>query len=204
MKIFSFNHLRFIKNHSKTFYQWSKRQFSEPSPEVIKRQVLFNHSIRHAIWVETGTYLGDTTQFLSKEASFVYSIEPDPNLFRRAEGRFRHVKNIKIINGLSEEVLPRLLSEIRGEVNFWLDGHDSGGLTHKGPQETPIVDELRCISAHRNNFSKFVIFIDDARLFTPLHNDFTGAYPTLDYLVDWSRENRLSWNLTQDIFIAGS
>jgi hypothetical protein len=166
--------------------------------------VLLNHSIPQAIWIETGTYLGDTTYFLSKRATFVYSIEPEPTLFRNAETRFRNESNIKVINGLSEEVLPKLLPDIKGDVNFWLDGHDSGGATHKGPRETPIVQELTCISRHRANFTRMIVFIDDVRLFTPTHKDYTGSYPTLDYLVDWSRGNHLQWSITHDIFIASS
>ena len=202
MTMFSLNHLRFIRDHSKVLYQWKKRQFAAPSPDLIKRQVLLSHSLSHAVWVETGTYLGDTTYLLSRNAKFVYSIEPEPALFRNAEARFRNDKNIKIINGLSEEVLPKLLPEIRGELNLWLDGHDSGGATYKGPQETPIVDELNCISKYRANFTRMVVFIDDVRLFTPSHEDYSGAYPTLDYLVDWSRSNKLQWSITHDIFIA--
>jgi hypothetical protein len=202
--MFSLNHLIFIKNHSKVFYQWGKRQFAAPSPDLVKRRVLLSHSIPQAIWIETGTYLGDTTYILSKDAKFVYSIEPEPTLFRNAEARFKGDGNIKVINGLSEEVLPRLLQEIEGEVNFWLDGHDSGGATHKGPQETPVIDELKCISRYRTNFTKMVVFIDDVRLFTPSHKDHTGAYPTLDYLVDWARNNKFQWSIVHDIFIARS
>ena len=204
MTMFSLNHLIFIRNHSKEFYQWKKRQFTAPSPDLVKRQVLLSHSIPRAIWIETGTYLGDTTYFLSQDAKFVYSIEPEPTLFRDAEARFKNNKNIKIINGLSEEVLPRILPDIEGEVNFWLDGHDSGGATHRGPQETPIIDELKCISRYRINLTKMVVFIDDVRLFTPSHKEFRVAYPTLDYLVDWSRNNEFQWSIAHDIFIASS
>jgi predicted O-methyltransferase YrrM len=55
----------------------------------VKWQVLLNHSIPNAIWIETGTYLGDTTHLLSKHAKFVYTLEPEPTLFRKAEDRFK-------------------------------------------------------------------------------------------------------------------
>jgi hypothetical protein len=202
--MFSLNHLLFIKNHSKVFYQWKKRQFAAPSPDLVKHQVLLTQSIPGATWIETGTYLGDTTYLLSRHAKLVYTIEPEPILFKKAEARFRHEKNIKVINGLSEDVLPRLLPEIAGAINFWLDGHDSGGSTYKGPQETPIVDELNCISRYRHKFTRAVVLIDDVRLFTPTHKEYTGSYPNLDFLVAWARDNEFQWSIMHDIFVASS
>jgi hypothetical protein len=112
------------------------------------------------------------------------------------------VSNVRIIRGLSEQILPQLLPEVKGEVNFWLDGHYSGHVTYKGPQETPIVEELKCIDKFRQNFSKLIVLIDDVRLFTPSHRDYISSYPTLDYLVDWSRSGGLQWSITHDVFIA--
>jgi protein-L-isoaspartate O-methyltransferase len=51
-----------------------------------------------------GTFLGETTSVLSKVAKIVYSIEPEPALFSKAEERFNNASNVKIIRGLSEEV----------------------------------------------------------------------------------------------------
>jgi hypothetical protein len=63
--------------------------------------------------------------------------------------------------GLSEEVLPFLLPTLSGDINFWLDGHFSGGITHKGPQDTPILDELVSISKYLRHFGTVCVMIDD-------------------------------------------
>jgi hypothetical protein len=129
------------KNNS--YQDWAEREYAAPSPHFVKQKVLLRNGLPDATWVETGTYLGDTTSILSTVAKMVYSIEPEPTLFSKAEQRFSNTSNVKIIKGLSEEVFPKLLPTISGNVCFWLDGHYSEGITFKGPQDTPIMDELR-------------------------------------------------------------
>jgi hypothetical protein len=182
---------------------WRERQYAPPSPDHIKRLVLLRSGIPGAIWVETGTYLGDTTHILSQHSKSVYSIEPEPTLFRNAEKRFKNEPNVKILKGLSEEVFPQLVPTLSGEINFWLDGHNSFGITHKGPLDTPISVELDCIQKHLSRFSKIAVLIDDVHCFNPEIKEFAG-YPSLDYLVDWARRNKLAWRIEHDIFIANT
>src|SRR5271156_2760010 len=80
---------------------WENRQFSAPSPGFVKELVLLRNSLPGNTWVETGTYRGDTTFFLSKHAKQVYSIEPEPDLFKMAQTRFAASGQVEIINGLS-------------------------------------------------------------------------------------------------------
>ena len=181
--------------------RWGKHRFAAPSPHFIKQSCLIRNGLPNAVWVETGTYLGQTTQLLSKYASKVYSIEPEPILFSNAAKYFKTFDNVEILNGLSENIFPDLLPRISGDVNFWLDGHYSGGITHKGPKITPIVDELKCIGQHLPHFSRATVLIDDIRGFDPRQPKFS-AYPSLDFLVDWARENQLSWHIEHDIFVA--
>jgi hypothetical protein len=154
-----------------------------------------------ATWVETGTYIGDTTSVLSKVAKMVYSIEPEPTLFSKAEQRFRNTSNVKIIKGLSEDVFPKLLPTISGNICFWLDGHYSEGITFKGPQDTPIIDELTVIGRNITKTSKIVVMVDDIRCFDPKNPEYS-AYPPVDVLVDWARKHNLIWHIEHDIFIA--
>ncbi|CAB4635427.1 unannotated protein [freshwater metagenome] len=185
--------------------RWAKRGFSVPAPGWVKRGCLTRHGFKDATWIETGTFWGETTNFLSKTAKRVVSIEPQPELFKKAQQRFAEVKNVEIINGLSEDVLPVLLRTVSGRVNFWLDGHYSAGPTHLGPQETPIVDELQAITDNIKNFEGVCVMIDDLRLFgntaSGLHDP---AYPDIEVLVNWARANKLPWTIEQDIFIAKS
>jgi hypothetical protein len=180
---------------------WKERMFSAPSPHSVKVSCVLRNGLKQAVWIETGTYHGDTTQALSMAASKVYSIEPEPFLFERAQKRFDGYENVEIIKGLSEVVLPILLPTLKGDLCFWLDGHFSGGVTYRGPRETPILEELACIRENLAQMQRAVIMVDDVRCFNPNVPEY-AAYPPLDYLVDWARANALSWRIEHDIFIA--
>lgn len=187
------------RNMINQIYDWSLREFTPPSPPFIKRRLLTRLGKPDAIWIETGTFEGETTEFLSRQAKCVYSIEPEPKLFANAKIKLAGHKNIELINGLSEEVFKSLLDRVNGDICFWLDGHFSGGITHQGPQDTPIVDELALIESHLPNWGDTRIFIDDIRCFDPM---LYPGYPPLDHIVDWALRNNLSWSIEHDIFIA--
>jgi hypothetical protein len=97
----------------------------------------------------------------------VYTIEPADHLYEAAKRRFASTANVEVIHGLSEEVFPQLIPKLSGEINFWLDGHFSSAVTHQGPKDTPIEDELDCVEKHIRNFSRFVVLVDDVRCFNP-------------------------------------
>jgi hypothetical protein len=178
---------------------WINRSYSSPSPNFIKRKVLIRNGINCCTWIETGTYLGGTTKILSKHGRSVISIEPDAALFSRAQKKLKHLKNVRILNGLSEDLLPETLSHLYGDICFWLDGHFSSGLTFKGPNPTPILDELATIKINLVHFNNVVILIDDVRLFQSPNSD--SGYPSLDVLTNWASSNDLSWRIEHDIFI---
>ncbi len=180
---------------------WAARGFYAPSPHFIKQICLLRNGYPNGTWVETGTYLGQTTAILAGSGSKVYSIEPEPTLFANAEKAFSKLGNVKILNGISEQVFPILLPRIYGDVNFWLDGHYSAGVTFKGPQDTPIRDELKHIALHLSHFNNVCVLVDDIRLFRPHLAEFAG-YPTIDFLVDWARQHKLHWHIEHDIFVA--
>jgi hypothetical protein len=183
------------------YKDWADREFAAPSPQFIKQKVLLRNGLRDATWVETGTFMGDTTSVLSKVAKMVYSIEPEPTLCSKAEQKFRNTSNVKIIKGLSEDVLPKLLPTISGNICFWLDGHYSAGITFRGPQDTPVIDELRAIGENITKLDKIVVMVDDVRCFDPGNPEFS-AYPPVDFLVDWARKYSLTWHIEHDVFIA--
>lgn len=181
--------------------QWAGRGYAAPSPHFIKQACLLANGFPAATWVETGTFLGQTTQLLSKYAVKVFSIEPEPKLFARAQKLFIGQKHVEILNGTSEDVFPELLPRIAGDVNFWLDGHYSAGITFKGRQDTPILDELACISHHLERLGKVCVLIDDIRCFNPRMPEYS-SYPSLDSLVAWATRHKLGWHIEHDIFIA--
>lgn len=182
-------------------YKWRTSGYSAPSPFPVKIECLTRHSLPDTTWIETGTYVGDTAFALSKIAQHVYTIEPEPLLFERAIVRFSAVQNVDVVFGLSEEKLPMVLERVSGNVNLWLDGHFSEGVTHRGPVETPILEELNVIEGHLQRLNRVCVLVDDVRLFEPSRTS-SSAYPPLDLLVDWARKNNLNWHIEHDIFVA--
>jgi hypothetical protein len=187
----------------KEYGGWEARDYAVPSPHFIKQAVLLRNAFPNAKWIETGTYLGETTKKLSEHGAYVYSIEPEPTLYANAATYFKSYPNVEILKGLSEEIFPSLLPSLSGDINFWLDGHYSAGITHKGPQDTPILDELAHISSNLHHFGRVCVMIDDIRCFNPELDEYS-AYPSLNMLVDWANQNRLNWHIEHDILVAKS
>jgi len=173
--------------------------YFEHSPQFIKQEVFLKYGIKNAKWIETGTCHGITTKFLADNYPQVYSIEPSKDLYDRAVQNFKG-RNVDLFNNCSENVLPDLLSKLNGDINFWLDGHYSGGVTFKGKKDCPVEDELLAINENISNFTKITILIDDVRCFLAKSPDY-DSYPSIDYLVDWSRKNKFYWRIEHDIFI---
>jgi hypothetical protein len=181
--------------------QWAKRRYLEPSPHFVKMICLEQFGIPNSVWVETGTYLGETSLALARFSPRVITIEPSQFLFDGAVRRLGHLDNVELINGLSEEVFPYLLPSLNGDVSFWLDGHFSEGNTFRGPKETPIAEELREISKVRKQLGRVSVLIDDVRLFGR-GDEINQGYPPLNFLVDWARDEGLDWEIVHDIFVA--
>jgi hypothetical protein len=182
------------------FVGWFKRNFENPVPHFLKMKVLSAASDVDA-WIETGTYVGQTTRFLGESGTTVVSIEPSVDLAVSATRNLSSYTNIKIVNALSEEVLGEVIDSLPHNVKriaFWLDGHYSEGATHLGPIETPIRKELEIIEGRLQKFADVKIFIDDFRCFVEGYTD----YPKTSYLSEWSERNSLNWEVKHDIFIA--
>jgi hypothetical protein len=180
---------------------WVQSGYSMPAPSLVKWSVLARYGDPSGVWVETGTYFGDTTAYLARTARKVVTIEPDQQLAERAAARFANQSNVVVLHGTSEEVLPGLLRDLDGPVSFWLDGHFSGGVTFQGPVDTPIGAELAEIERYLEGVSSANILVDDFRCFDPENPDYR-AYPPKQWLVDWAVRNGLRWTVEQDIFIA--
>jgi hypothetical protein len=189
---------RFLRRKC-SLYNWAKDGFNRPSPWTVKHSVLNRYSLNNSTWIETGTFHGETTKFLSRISNGVISIEPDETLYSQAVSKFLGVENIVLINSTSEEVFDHIVGKLSGNVNFWLDGHYSGPGTFKATQETPIVFELNTISKYRNNFQNILVLIDDFRLFSV-----DEEYPKKEFLVEWANLNGFSWTVEHDIFIISS
>ena len=179
--------------------RWRARGYLENAPQLVKQNLFVKYGVPQAQWVETGTHLGETTDFLSKNYSFVYSIEPGKELYKNAMKKFLN-QNVELFNGVSEDIMPSLLLRLKGDINFWLDGHYSAGVTFKGNKDCPVEEELIAIKNNLLNFTKVSILIDDVRCFLPT-NTTHSDYPSIDFLVDWARVNDFNWRVEQDVFV---
>jgi hypothetical protein len=150
------------------------RKFLPPemSPSASHNKRLFILQIakenKTPVFIETGTYLGDTVSALRYSFQEIYSIELDEKLAQRAKNIFKKYKHIHILQGDSAKILPKILEDIKKPTLFWLDAHYSGGITAKGEKENLILDELQTILNWWVGGS--VILIDDARLFNKENN----------------------------------
>ncbi len=195
-------YLKIIKRKLLTFshIKWWARGFGPPSPQFVKLRILGRNCIPGAAWIETGTYLGETTRFLSKNSKMVFSIEPAALLHKFVAKRLSRLNNVQIVFGTSEEVFEHTITKLEGEANFWLDGHASGDITFSNQDVTPIVYELKILAKQLPRFEECVIFIDDIRGFSDKFG--TSKYPSKEFLIEWANTNNCSWSIQHDIFIA--
>ncbi len=161
-----------------------------PSPSA-KQQTLRSYAQGHRlkVFVETGTYYGDTVEALKDVFDRIYSIELSTELYEQARLRFADEAHIQLICGDSSVELRRIMGRLDRPALFWLDGHYSGGVTAQGEKDTPILEELACIldAPDRGH----VIVIDDARCFGRDRD-----FPTIEELSDLVRSKRAHVDIT--------
>lgn len=154
------------------------------------------------VFIETGTYMGDTVAYLKNKFSKLISIELSKELAEKAKQRFAGEEKVQIIQGDSATQLSNILTAVSTPVVFWLDGHyssefQSGNeyiITGKGEKDTPIINELMQIIKH--TIKNHIILIDDARLFNG-----EGDYPTREEIGEIVKQNlpRHSLSIKNDI-----
>lgn len=154
---------------------WRLRGRPVPPPEEYKRR-LIRRVVKASgarVFVETGTWRGDTVAKIAPCVDRAITIELDQTLFEAARERFADTPTVEVILGDSGDVVGQLLPGLESPAVFWLDGHYSGPGTGLGTRETPIVAELEHLLAGADR--RDVILIDDARLFGNAPD-----YPTID------------------------
>jgi hypothetical protein len=169
--------------------RWERDGRPAPPPPEVKRRALRDAVRRYGLrtFVETGTFLGDTSAAMRTHVDQVITIELSADLAERARRRFEGVANVRVLEGDSGRLLPQLVEELREPALFWLDGHYSAGITARGDEDTPVRSELRAILDHP--VDGHVILIDDARDFQG------GAYPTVDEIRKLANAHRAGYEL---------
>lgn len=119
------------------------------------------------IFVETGSYLGNTIQDAidSNFYTNIHSIEISPKWYNHCRKRFENKENVFLHIGNSADVL-RYYDFGNEPVLFYLDAHFSGGETGGQNIENgcPLLLELKSICENRKNVNGDVLYIDDMRL----------------------------------------
>lgn len=157
MASFFYKILRYIN-----LTMWIMKIKKGPPPGTFKRIYLrrLANKYKLKVFVETGTYRGETINALKNSFDSLYSIELSSDLYDKAKARFNRYPHIKIYNGDSKDILPQIVKQLDEPALFWLDAHYSGGVT--AFSENPIIHEVTTIIKAKK---EDVVVIDDLRLF---------------------------------------
>lgn len=142
------------------------------------------------IFVETGTYNGNTTAKAAPFFKTIHTVELYPPLAKQAKQRFANQRNITVHQGSSPEVFAKLLPTLKdqGRILFFLDAHYSGqgtAMDKEGPTEANGITAIRkeIAGIKQSGITDCVILIDDIRGFGTVTDgkEFVGcwAYPPL-------------------------
>ena len=146
-------------------------------------------------FVETGTGVGATSAIAAGLFRRVFTIEINPEMFKRADTALNPHKNVRRYLGDSGEMLPKILAELGPKAIFYLDGHWSGG-PRIGKVECPLLAELRLINAR--GAAEDCIFIDNVGMMTrtpyPPHRP--EEWPRITEVVSILKENH-KWSVTR-------
>jgi hypothetical protein len=150
-------------------------------PSLTYANVQEYSKIPTSIFVETGTYFGETIDQIQPYYNTVYSIELSDKFANYAKRKFAEKRNVTIFQGDSSDVLKTLCPTFAESPFFWLDGHWSGDSTAKGSKDVPLLEELDSIMTLCK--PSCVVAIDDVRLFnTNKTEDWTNI--TREHVLD--------------------
>ncbi len=180
------------------YRRWLKANCPHPPPGFVKHLILQEYARRFPcdVFVETGTFRGNTVSAMSEYFGEIHSIEINPVFASRARKIFKSDPHITIHQGDSAVILGEVLDRIGDKsVMFWLDGHYYAGVDRLVEDESPIVGELEAI--RNSKVDPAVVLVDDVREF-----DGSRGYLTIDELkaqLDGLAEGRQFYHL-DDIF----
>ena len=169
-----------------------------PTELVSKLQKAYNVQL----FVETGTYQGNTALWAAEHFQTVITIEASPEIYAQVVATHSQVKNVKFLYGHSKEQLATLVPSMNEPCIFWLDGHWCGGVSYGEEDECPLLEELLIIN--RSAQDHFIL-IDDARLFLnpppPPHR--TEQWPNINAVLDLLAANRSRYtSVFEDVIVS--
>jgi hypothetical protein len=155
------------------YWWWIIRGQPERPPHLFKQKTVREYARRFGLrtLVETGTYYGEMVHALLDCFARIYTVELDATLVSLARRRFLSYPHVQVLEGDSQEVIPRLLEQIKEPGLFWLDAGYYGWDGRVG-RSGRLTSELRAVLAHA--VPGHVILMDDAHGLSG-----TGGAPTL-------------------------
>lgn len=165
-------------------YGWIHGNHLVSPPAIAKQSHLLNmlRSRGHSIFVEAGTYMGETTAFFAQRVEQVFSVELHDGLFAAAERRFAKQPNVTLVHGDSLVEVPKIVASCQTPPLVFLDGHFSGAGTAEGMEMEPAESTLRQLSGVTPPGTTIVI--DDLRLF----GSGLAGFPQLDAISTAARD----------------
>ncbi len=172
---------------------WTMR--GKPSPDnhhfKVARILRLRRTLNIGTLIETGTFFGQTVSASLRHFDKVFSVELSERLYNENRASFREYKNVAIYLGDSSSRLGEMIESASGRILYWLDGHYSDGVTARGKEVTPILEELRIIKSKGRQGD--CILIDDIRLFTG-----RGGYPAVGEVTELLKSIQSDYLITQD------
>jgi hypothetical protein len=130
----------------------------------------------HRVFVEAGTWRGDTVEFFVGRADTIVSVEVDEDLAAYATKRFADEPSVQIIQGDAAIEIPRIVRSCTSPPLVYLDSHCSGVGTSMGEELEPAPSVLRLLGPVAPAGTTLVV--DDLRLFGAL-----PEYPRLETVI---------------------
>lgn len=146
-------------------------------PDTVRE---FVEALDLKVFIETGTYRGDTLASVAKDFEALISIELNQELHASASQRFADDTSITLLQGDSTSKLEEAFDLAGGRPALvWLDAHFSGVGTSKGDGNTPILAEIETVL--RKASPQDVVMVDDLRCFTSPKEGFEIDAALLEY-----------------------
>lgn len=167
-----------------------------------KLVLLLKDNFSTNVFVETGTFKGETTIWAAGIFNEVYTIENSKELFDSATRSLSAYRNIHSLYGNSALQLNHVVSEIKQRAIFWLDAHWCGGNTYGNDDPCPLLDEIRIIKQSSYNH---IIMIDDARFFLkpPPRPQNSDLWPGLKEIIDLLNKDTSYFTfVSEDVIVA--
>jgi glycosyltransferase involved in cell wall biosynthesis len=116
------------------------------------------------IFVETGTFEGDTIEYVKDVFNEIHSVELSESYYNKVKDRFNSTLKVNLYLDSSENFLKKIRPTLKDKsVLYWLDAHWCVADKTAGEKsQCPLLDELKSIEKLN---STSIVIIDDARLF---------------------------------------